>query len=123
MDESLPSRGAWIEMRPMTITGYLRLSLPSRGAWIEMSELGKIRFPGDVAPLTGSVDRNFSGFGITAYPSRSLPSRGAWIEMLLQRSVGAQYIVAPLTGSVDRNLSPGASIASAGGRSPHGERG
>ena len=35
-DESPPSRGAWIEIVPMTSTGYVRRSPPSRGAWIEI---------------------------------------------------------------------------------------
>ena len=33
-------------------------SLPSRGAWIEMKEIRKIAASDVVAPLTGSVDLN-----------------------------------------------------------------
>ena len=34
--ESLPTRGAWIEMCPAVFGGRPPLSLPTRGAWIEM---------------------------------------------------------------------------------------
>ena len=57
--QSLPSRGAWIEIR--RAGGPLRpfyMSLPSRGAWIEISS-------------------HFMGNRLY----RSLPSRGAWIEI------------------------------------------
>ena len=79
-------------------------SLPTRGAWIEIRERGHNAFSCDVAPHAGSVDRN------TLHPSSvlygqavaphagsvdrnllwlpplphwllSLPTRGAWIEM------------------------------------------
>ena len=76
---SLPSRGAWIEMRitegewwmqrcrsphgerglklmdPNTLA-CPEQSLPSRGAWIEITSGNTILFLFDVAPLTGSVD-------------------------------------------------------------------
>ena len=59
---SLPSRGAWIEIRTSGISWSIRPpSLPSRGAWIEIrpGRTGKIYL--SVAPLAGSVDRNRSG--------------------------------------------------------------
>ena len=58
--QSLPSRGAWIEIKSWSCKGLEVLSLPSRGAWIEMSD-SPLDFvsPEPVAPLTGSVDRNF----------------------------------------------------------------
>ena len=56
--ESLPSRGAWIEIWTQTTSSRASpRSLPSRGAWIEMimrAELMKYKLV--VAPLTGSVD-------------------------------------------------------------------
>ena len=56
-------------------------SLPSRGAWIEMLRLLAALFGGVVAPLAGSVDRNFQRLPLLASAYPSLPSRGAWIEM------------------------------------------
>src|SRR5699024_5308864 len=56
--KSLPSRGAWIEIKASLSRCTHRLSLPSRGAWIEIQvcKYGRNR-------------------------SMSLPSRGAWIEI------------------------------------------
>ena len=57
-DESLPVRGAWIEIASIASPCPNRPSLPVRGAWIEMGAVG-----------------SFAGaFG-------SLPVRGAWIEI------------------------------------------
>ena len=77
---SLPSRGAWIEMRTVGLAVRITCSsLPSRGAWIEIAQsrycvrLGARRSPrgerglklpnratvcgwARVAPLAGSVD-------------------------------------------------------------------
>ena len=78
MGESLPARGAWIEILRRTIQAPGLMSLPARGAWIEISS----------SP---------SG----AHGDVSLPARGAWIEILWGgvRSDGSG--VAPRTGSVD----------------------
>ena len=59
---------------------------------------------GPVAPLTGSVDRNNYANYAQALARMSLPSRGAWIEIAPERPAPARLPVAPLTGSVDRNL-------------------
>ena len=56
-------------------------SLPSRGAWIEIAVLSPALKALGVAPLTGSVDRNFFEYGAQPIFGKSLPSRGAWIEM------------------------------------------
>ncbi len=57
--ESLPVRGAWIEIGKVKgHTVYLGKSLPVRGAWIEIS--------------WSAVTPSFA---------LSLPVRGAWIEM------------------------------------------
>ena len=58
------------------------LSLPSRGAWIEIKNAIKYMAETHVAPLTGSVDRNTGGVLAQAGHVQSLPSRGAWIEIL-----------------------------------------
>ena len=63
-------------------------SLPSRGAWIEMEQAVKEKVAEGVAPLTGSVDRNHSYLTDTGKVVRSLPSRGAWIEMSLMAPDG-----------------------------------
>ena len=56
-----------------------------------------------VAPLAGSVDRNFLGSWMFARYSTSLPSRGAWIEICDLSDTIEHACVAPLAGSVDRN--------------------
>ena len=54
--QSLPSRGAWIEI-PILLTNRLQaVSLPSRGAWIEIAMVYYLPSNSQVAPLTGSVD-------------------------------------------------------------------
>ena len=55
-NKSLPLRGAWIEilLRPATVKSHM--SLPLRGAWIEISSSRVINWLGSVAPLAGSVD-------------------------------------------------------------------
>ena len=57
----------------------------------------------NVAPLAGSVDRNFNLMAAQREKFESLPSRGAWIEMSTAQSSAKPIIVAPLAGSVDRN--------------------
>ena len=57
-----------------------------------------------VAPLAGSVDRNFFAICPFGQMHLSLPSRGAWIEIsLMAKTAGSSACVAPLAGSVDRN--------------------
>ena len=55
---SLPSRGAWIEIGHPHAVGKYSASLPSRGAWIEITAQDVSDLEYQVAPLTGSVDRN-----------------------------------------------------------------
>ena len=54
--QSLPVRGAWIEMLLSVSMSAVILSLPVRGAWIEMSVRANRRGFGGVAPRAGSVD-------------------------------------------------------------------
>ena len=100
---SLPSRGAWIEIQLFHAVAVVGKSLPSRGAWIEIQLYRDWQPPGLVAPLAGSVDRNFSAATSTHQNCASLPSRGAWIEIGPGRCGGPADPVAPLAGSVDRN--------------------
>ena len=58
--ESLPSRGAWIEIWRSTGSTSANRSLPSRGAWIEITTNCCGATGTHVAPLAGSVDRNVS---------------------------------------------------------------
>ena len=56
---SLPSRGAWIEIWRRRPPPWRAGSLPSRGAWIEISCCQSVARRRRVAPLAGSVDRNY----------------------------------------------------------------
>ncbi len=54
---SLPSRGAWIEIKKKAIKRGIDLeSLPSRGAWIEILCRFLETVTTSVAPFAGSVD-------------------------------------------------------------------
>ena len=76
---SLPTRGAWIEIKQVIADVVLpRRSLPTRGAWIEIRPHRQGR----------------------AYAS-SLPTRGAWIEIIPAATGWRLDNVAPHTGSVD----------------------
>ena len=54
--ESLPSRGAWIEILWLCGEDRPGRSLPSRGAWIEIGLKSQSYTGNPVAPLAGSVD-------------------------------------------------------------------
>jgi len=76
---SLPSLGAWIEIRGATYAGRRWItSLPSLGAWIEIDTMEYI-----LSQLA------------------SLPSLGAWIEIYKTNTPGGVHEVAPFIGSVD----------------------
>ena len=90
-----------ISTRPMP---HFCVSLPSRGAWIEIPLVVLSVEVKVVAPLAGSVDRNYPrGRAGRDCIHRSLPSRGAWIEIISAERMRAPIVVAPLAGSVDRN--------------------
>ena len=56
LDMSLPTRGAWIEIRKVESLYSGLKSLPTRGAWIEIKRArGRLHYR-PVAPHTGSVD-------------------------------------------------------------------
>ena len=59
----------------------------------------------NVAPLAGSVDRNKRRALVQEPLGESLPSRGAWIEIPVPSGPVSDGGVAPLAGSVDRNPS------------------
>ena len=56
-------------------------SLPTRGAWIEIMKCQVKKYSGLVAPHAGSVDRNVNLRVMDGSKSSSLPTRGAWIEI------------------------------------------
>ena len=55
-DESLPVRGAWIEIALALVKSHKKQSLPVRGAWIEMLPSVGDTVSDAVAPRAGSVD-------------------------------------------------------------------
>ena len=78
-------------------------SLPSRGAWIEIGP-GRCRSPGtEVAPLTGSVDRNMPMARPCIRLTPVAPLTGSVDRNFKPGSPARCQVVAPLTGSVDRN--------------------
>ena len=79
------------------------LSLPTRGAWIEIKIIWTCWNISAVAPHTGSVDWNHYGAAVCASHWMSLPTRGAWIEIFFHLQSISCYVVAPHTGSVDWN--------------------
>ena len=55
-NESLPVRGAWIEIFAFLSDFFIMLSLPVRGAWIEIHRAAYASCAALVAPRKGSVD-------------------------------------------------------------------
>ena len=76
--QSLPVRGAWIEIDTAAQEEEAHRSLPVRGAWIE------------IVLVAGQQP-----------PEKSLPVRGAWIEIGLKIRCCWEAGVAPRKGSVD----------------------
>ena len=54
--ESLPARGAWIEIPKIGGMCKMKKSLPARGAWIEITTGTMTARETTVAPRTGSMD-------------------------------------------------------------------
>ena len=53
--ESLPVRGAWVEIERCAMALRYSASLPVRGAWVEMAPVGVRWLRALVAPRAGSV--------------------------------------------------------------------
>ena len=123
VDESLPPRGAWIEISldvpkhtvhecrsphgerglkfaPLVTLPHLRQSLPPRGAWIEISSSYK-----------------------PPPPRKSLPPRGAWIEICYDIGTKQNTTRRSPHGERGLKLRYFAQTFTLPGRSPHGERG
>ena len=75
--ESLPVRGAWVEIGAATHTQTAISSLPVRGAWVEIN-----------ISVQDFVE------------SLSLPVRGAWVEIIKHDGEAPKRYVAPRAGSV-----------------------
>ena len=79
--ESLPVRGAWIEIALPAPAESRHASLPVRGAWIEISVLRRLVRPLVVSlPVRGAWIEISCG-GALRHPPGSLPVRGAWVEI------------------------------------------
>ena len=99
-------------------------SLPSRGAWIEMILKWYLPTPVPVAPLAGSVDRNREPKNDVGMGGRSLPSRGAWIEIRCDRNSACLSLLSlPSRGAWIEIILSALSGFRPEGRSPRGERG
>ena len=99
--ESLPIRGAWIEIGGRRALLLRVSSLPIRGAWIEISTPEEQLKTGMWSlPIRGAWIEIILPLIITL-GAQSLPIRGAWIEII--GCVASDYgcRVAPHTGSVD----------------------
>ena len=95
-----------IKQMPLMIIFYFSahlLSLPSRGAWIEMRHQNRRPSPETVAPLTGSVDRNLKRIRDAEHKAAVAPLTGSVDRNFAAQSRKNTLAVAPLTGSVDRN--------------------
>ena len=122
-NQSLPVRGAWIEISPRLPASAITASLPVRGAWIEISAFWYwstatfCRSPCGERGLK-SEDRSQNhqhcgrspcgerglkcdGIGSQVFAQTSLPVRGAWIEMTSPPGRCKTHRVAPRAGSVD----------------------
>ena len=95
-----------IKQMPLMIIFYFSahlLSLPSRGAWIEIRVSRGFECHAGVAPLAGSVDRNVYALADAA-GQRVAPLAGSVDRNRSTRySCTKRSCVAPLAGSVDRN--------------------
>ena len=100
--QSLPVRGAWIEIRIICISTSVTSSLPVRGAWIEIRPLPRCAVPSVRSlPVRGAWIEMLVYCAAHKETDWSLPVRGAWIEIKkLTINIGFSH-VAPRAGSVD----------------------
>ncbi len=100
--QSLPARGAWIEIDSVDSTAWVTGSLPARGAWIEIISPLRKRCNIYCRSPHGERGLKFDDALTTHDVVSSLPARGAWIEMTRTLVISALLVRR---------------------RSPHGERG
>ena len=89
---SLPSRGAWIEIKSRDYIPAAEWGVAPLAGSVDRNTCKKCPcLSSPVAPLAGSVDRNSWGCLSGRGPERSLPSRGAWIEIRMCASQWATW--------------------------------
>ena len=100
--ESLPPRGAWIEIPTQTAREYIAaMSLPPRGAWIEIAVhpiLGR-QLP-SLPPRGAWIEISSSSYTRLWLPRRS-PHGERGLKFNFDRNIIRVRSVAPPTGSVD----------------------
>ena len=100
---SLPSRGAWIEIRLAAPVSDVMRVAPLAGSVDRNYLLHKKKLLAIVAPLAGSVDRNLLAQITWSYWDNVAPLAGSVDRNQLDTKGPARLAVAPLAGSVDRN--------------------
>ena len=104
VQESLPMRGAWIEIVCSCSAPGRRIVAPHAGAWIEMrAGAAALLRPTRVAPHAGGVDRNFRMLPPTTARKGCRSPRGSVDRNFkLANQLVGEYGRSPC-GSVDRN--------------------
>ena len=122
-NESLPVRGAWVEIFRGGACASPSVSLPVRGAWVEIaggsggSGGDWRRSPCGERGLKSVVCRSFS------CPFRSLPVRGAWVEIATGSRQAGRFASLPVRGAWVEMAFRDVRESGRRGRSPCGERG
>ena len=120
--QSLPVRGAWIEIPDKQRGWRISPSLPVRGAWIEIKRQRKRESSTKSLPVRGAWIEIIK----TAYACRvrwSLPVRGAWIEIPLAFGGVTRCRGRSPCGERGLKCTPEQTVTFRGRRSPCGERG
>ena len=120
---SLPTRGAWIEIPNKRARPCACKSLPTRGAWIEIP-IGSCRATKRRSlPTRGAwIEIGWDNLELLCRES-SLPTRGAWIEITATTSFRASTWSLPTRGAWIEIGAQKHIDHRAIRRSPHGERG
>ena len=79
--KSLPVRGAWVEMSSPHASSSIKPSLPVRGAWVEIWDERNWQSLCERRSPCGERGLKFSVPFPDRAPLWSLPVRGAWVEM------------------------------------------
>ena len=82
LQESLPTRGAWIEIKLTMPTRRMLWSLPTRGAWIEITPSSLRRSSPRSRSPHGERGLKYDKREFDSLEEWSLPTRGAWIEIM-----------------------------------------
>ena len=121
--QSLPVRGAWVEMLLMQCGEMPVLSLPVRGAWVEIFKFRRRAKKIFGRSPCGERGLKLLSMVLQTIPQMSLPVRGAWVEIMLSSVHALTSICRSPCGERGlKSLVADAAIAVLG-RSPCGERG